>query len=76
VTRRGVGERPAPASKEDGVMRAHPEGEEPLRRLRVVAGARRTELAGAVHGAPRVRVVAPPAQGRGGRRRPAARQAR
>src|SRR6266702_3498765 len=44
VTQRGEGGDPAPASDEDGVMRAHPEGT--VVRLRVVAGARRTELVG------------------------------
>ena len=59
----GAGRRdPAPASDEDGVMRAHPEGT--VVRLRVVAGARRTELAGVAGQALRVRVAAPPAQGR------------
>jgi uncharacterized protein (TIGR00251 family) len=60
---RGAGGRePDPASEEDGVMRAHPEGT--VVRLRVVAGARRTELAGVTGQALRVRVAAPPAQGR------------
>lgn len=54
--------REAPASERDGVMRAHPEGT--VVRLRVVAGARRTELAGVAGQALRVRVAAPPAQGR------------
>ena len=48
--------------EEDGVIRAHPEGT--VVRLRVVAGARRTELAGTAGGALRVRVAAPPVQGR------------
>jgi uncharacterized protein (TIGR00251 family) len=43
-------------------MRAHPEGT--VVRLRVVAGARRTELAGVAGQALRVRVAAPPALGR------------
>lgn len=47
---------------EDGLMRAHPEGT--LVRLRVVAGARRTELTGVIGQALRLRVAAPPAQGR------------
>ncbi len=42
MTQRGEGGDPAPASEEDGVVRAHPEGT--VVRLRVVAGARRTEL--------------------------------
>ncbi len=62
MTQRGEGGDPAPASDEDGVMRAHPEGT--VVRLRVVAGARRTELAGVAGQALRVRVAAPPAQGR------------
>lgn len=62
MTQRGEGGDPAPASEEDGVMRAHPEGT--VVRLRVVAGARRTELAGVAGQALRVRVAAPPAQGR------------
>ncbi len=48
--------------EEDGVIRAHPEGT--VVRLRVVAGARRTELAGTAGQALRVRVAAPPVQGR------------
>jgi uncharacterized protein (TIGR00251 family) len=44
------------------LIRAHREGT--LLRLRVVAGARRTELAGIAGQALRVRVAAPPAQGR------------
>lgn len=56
------GRHQAPASEEGGVMRAHPEGT--LVRLRVVAGARRTELAGIAGEALRVRVAAPPAKGR------------
>ncbi len=51
-----------PAPEEGGVMRAHPEGT--LVRLRVVAGARRTELAGIAGQALRVRVAAPPVKGR------------
>jgi len=46
----------------DGVIRAHPEGT--LVRLRVVAGARRTEVTGVAGPALRFRVAAPPAQGR------------
>ena len=46
----------------DGAIRAHPEGAEV--RLRVVAGARRTELAGTAGQALRVRVAAPPVQGK------------
>jgi uncharacterized protein len=55
------GRRPGPDPKQEAVMRAHPEGT--LVRLRVVAGARRTELAGVAGQALRVRVAAPPAQG-------------
>ena len=62
MTEGAGGRDPAPASDEDGVMRAHPEGT--VVRLRVVAGARRTELAGVAGHALRVRVAAPPAQGR------------
>jgi len=62
VTEGAGGRGPAPASDEGGVMRAHPEGT--VVRLRVVAGARRTELAGVAGQALRVRVAAPPAQGR------------
>ena len=62
MTEGAGGRDPAPASDEDGVMRAHPEGT--VVRLRVVAGARRTELAGVAGQALRVRVAAPPAQGR------------
>jgi uncharacterized protein (TIGR00251 family) len=64
VTGGGTGRRhQAPDSEAEGqVMRAHPEGT--LVRLRVVAGARRTELAGVAGQALRVRIAAPPAQGR------------
>ncbi len=44
MTQRGEGGDPAPASDEDGVMRAHPEGT--VVRLRVVAGARRITRSG------------------------------
>jgi uncharacterized protein len=43
-------------------VRAHPEGA--VVRLRVVAGARRTEVTGVAGQALRFRVAAPPAQGR------------
>lgn len=62
MTTGGSGQHQAPVSAEGGVMRAHPEGT--LVRLRVVAGARRTELAGVAGQALRVRVAAPPVQGR------------
>jgi len=51
-----------PGTEDNGVVRAHPEGT--LVRLRVVAGARRTEVTGVAGQALRFRVAAPPAQGR------------
>ncbi|HZD01861.1 MAG TPA: DUF167 family protein [Actinomycetes bacterium] len=51
-----------PGTGDDGVVRAHPEGA--LLHLRVVAGARRTEVTGVAGQALRFRVAAPPAQGR------------
>lgn len=62
MTAAGAGRRRAPGGMEGELMRAHREGT--LLRLRVVAGARRTELAGVAGQALRVRVAAPPAQGR------------
>jgi uncharacterized protein len=46
----------------DDAIRAHPEGT--LLRLRVVAGARRTEVTGVAGQALRLRVAAPPVQGK------------